>query len=502
MRYSTLLLVALLLIGTSASAFEREFGEHYFSFGGFVNMGNSFRLTGADSLAISTTIYEPPTVLLQQNQLRLELGGSHPGEVYTQLNLDLVYTSSPEHPFTDDASIEIDEAYVDFRWRDIDWRIGREKVMWGKSDLVSPFDTITGRNVRDPFVNQTIEDRIGQWGARATYSWGDFSLDALFCPIWSASSTPEAETILDDQGFIIRTDMDAWFPPIGIYPSFILELDPFDQDPNLPPYFVVSSTYNRTVKPEKNLESATFGTKLNMIRGDWDTDFFFISSISSFPHPIIDAEFGQSVVRIGGQDYAALQFALTGNMEHSRVNSIGAGTATTWGRLAFRAEAGFSTGAFWYRLYDLDTELQNLYEEYLQFGYGSLRDTGAEHSSFKFVFGGDIDIPNTGIFTSNQLVFNKGTGYRDVYFQDVLEVSMSNMVRKTWQDDHLSVSVADLVNFTGGSVWLRPSVSYTLPNFEDLQLNAALSIFTGEEFSLVGQYGDHSALVLSGRLYF
>ena len=118
------------------------------------------------------------------------------------------------------------------------------------------------------------------------------------------------------------------------------------------------------------------------------------------------------------------------------------------------------------------------------------------------IVGGDIEIPNTGIFTSNQLAFIKGFDHLDVYFQDALEVTMSNMVRKSWIDDHLTLSWANMIVFTGGTYWVQPSCSYTLPNYEDLQIRAAISAFLGEEFTFVGQYTDHTAFVLSGRLYF
>jgi hypothetical protein len=80
---------------------------------------------------------------------------------------------------------------------------------------------------------------------------------------------------------------------------------------------------------------------------------------------------------------------------------------------------------------------------------------------------------------------------------------MTNLIRKGWMDDHLTLTWLDLVNFTGGAaIYMRPTLTYIPPSYEDLQFDVGFNIFAGERFSLVGQYHDHSSLIASARIYF
>jgi hypothetical protein len=488
-------------VSPARALWEYESESHYVSIGGFVDLGNAIRLASPPDFNISLSAIEPPRVLLQRNQLKLSLAGSHPHEIYTFLDLDFIYASAPDFPFSDYNRVEIAEAYVDFRVKDIDFRVGKEKVIWGKADIISPFDILTSSVTKAPLVNESIQDRRGQWGVKATYNWNDYSVQMVYQPIWTRSLSPEAGTEYIDnpndpnRPFIGETRVDAWFPPIGIYPTFALEIQPTQEFPYN--YFLGVSTYARTAVPDNNLKSGTFGLRVNAIRGDWDTDMYFVTAVNPLPHPELTASFAET--QFNGLPAAQLQIDMF--LRHSRLHTFGAATATTWGRLGLRAELTYTAGHYWYRLFD-DSQVQELLDEFYFFGFGDVQDTFAEHSSIRATIGGDIEIPNTGIFTSNQLAFQKGFGHKDVYFQKSTEVIMTNAVRRTWIDDHLAVAWVQMVGISKGSIWMQPSLSYTLPSFEDLQLKTAVNIFAGEEFSIVGGYKDFANWLLSARLYF
>lgn len=74
------------------------------------------------------------------------------------------------------------EAYVDYRFDEWDFRIGKQIVAWGRTDRLNPTDNLTPRDftLLDPEFD---EDRFGSLAAKASFNWGmGKSVTAVWLP--------------------------------------------------------------------------------------------------------------------------------------------------------------------------------------------------------------------------------------------------------------------------------------------------------------------------------
>lgn len=158
-------------------------------------------------------------------------------------------------------------------------------------------------------------------------------------------------------------------------------------------------------------------------------------------------------------------------------------------------------GKQYFRLLDPEGTEEAL-AEMMYYGLGRVRGQPKSHAEFTWIVGADYEIPRAQIFTSSQLLVTERFSHEEYYTQGETDVNYSFLLQRSFMDDHLSASLTGLAQFMSGSVWLGPSVSYTPPFTEDLQLGARLNIFAGDEFSTVGMYKNQSSLVLTMRWLF
>lgn len=80
-----------------------------------------------------------------------------------------------------DATGELREAFVDLRFGQLDVRVGRQIVAWGRADGVNPTDNLTGEDLT--LLTPDDDDRrLGATAVRASYYLGDVSFAGLWLP--------------------------------------------------------------------------------------------------------------------------------------------------------------------------------------------------------------------------------------------------------------------------------------------------------------------------------
>ncbi len=484
------LIGVIFLFPANAPCFEFSLGENYFDFTGFVGTGASARLSDVDDVQIGFNTYERPGLVNQINKLRFSVYGTHPRDISSQVTLDLLYTSQPNRPFAERGEVLLDEAYLDFLWKDADIRLGLQKVIWGKADQISPFDILTARDFMDPFALPTLEDRIAQPGVRVNLVRGDYTIEAVVFPVWIRSRVPLAET--DKNG---DTRVDEWFPPMAIYPADGTYID----DPNVNlVWMIFLPTYNPLKKPKLNPSTASFGLKVNTLKGDYDIDFYVVSAMDPVPTAETRTVLATGTIPEANLNDTGLLISMEGNAEFTRMTSVGVAGARTLGAFALRSEMAFIFGKQYFRLFD-PYLIEEALNEALNYGFGEVRGSPKSHSEFMWIMGTDYEIPGTFILTSVQLAVTKRFSHEDFYTQGATDVDLTFMLQKGFKDDHLSVSFAGMAGFKSKAVWISPAVSYSPPSYEDIQFSARLNAFAGEDFSKIGMYGDESSLVLSLR---
>jgi hypothetical protein len=84
---------------------------------------------------------------------------------------------------------ELREAYLDLRRDNVDIRVGKQIIVWGRADRLNPTDNLTPRN----FTLLAVEDddqRVGTPAVRLSYFLDRFSLTGIWLPHFAPHVIP------------------------------------------------------------------------------------------------------------------------------------------------------------------------------------------------------------------------------------------------------------------------------------------------------------------------
>ncbi len=121
------------------------------------------------------------------------------------------------------VNFEIREAYLDiygFLTKDLDIRIGRQRIAWGTADKINPTDNINPDDFEDIW---DIGRHLGSDGIKATYYLGNFTIQGVFVPNfnpavlplpkWSSVLIPPVQIIDGGKEFKLRNFQDRIIMP-------------------------------------------------------------------------------------------------------------------------------------------------------------------------------------------------------------------------------------------------------------------------------------------------
>lgn len=188
-------------------------------------------------------------------ELRLELNGqlkvTDQSSFYTSLwirnqGVTLTAVSNPPALFNADAltpwSLNARELYCDFYnflIPNLDLRLGRQRIAWGRGDKVNPTDNINPYDLEDPL---DFSRHLGSDGIKITYHPGDLIFTAVYLPLFTPSVLPAGTSLA------LPIDSAATTPYAVASQNSVLSFP----DPNP----AQSSTY--ALKVEKNLAGYDF----------------------------------------------------------------------------------------------------------------------------------------------------------------------------------------------------------------------------------------------------
>lgn len=165
----TMMLFALICIAFSISAQEPEWS-------GFVSADRRIGLHD-----VNATYAEA----------RVALGYTPADRVFLHASTNLRYFDLPsqerlpptpalESGYHSDVSLW--EAYLAldaFLWRNLDIRVGKQRIAWGRADRFNPTDNLNPDDFTDPF---DFGAKVPSWSALATYFFGDSQLTGIWTP--------------------------------------------------------------------------------------------------------------------------------------------------------------------------------------------------------------------------------------------------------------------------------------------------------------------------------
>ncbi len=224
-------------------------------------------------------------------ELRVDLIDSWKGYVETNLSHDLVYQIQGRSNYTH-AQLDSQESQAQLReaWiqgsltRSLDLKLGRQLVVWGKSDNLRVTDVLNPMDQRELGLVDIEDLRLPLTMARMDYYWGSWNLSAL--------------TIQE-----IRFNKTAQ-PGSDFYAGQSVPI--IDNTPN------------------KNRSNLEYAVALNGLFSGWDLSLYWARLFDDRPHQVLKN--GATI------------------LEHSRLTMLGLATNAAFGNWLMKGEVGYFRG--------------------------------------------------------------------------------------------------------------------------------------------------------------
>lgn len=190
------------------------------------------------------------------------------------------------------------ENYVDLNAGGLDFRIGRQHIIWGEMVGLFFADVVSARDSREFVLPEFEFQRIPQWAVRAEHFAGDWHSELIWIPVVSVDN-------FGRQG-------DDFFPTLISAPGLGLQV-------------------RDRVKPSRSLSNSNGGLRIGLLKKGWDVSGFYYASVDATPH------FTRSIENIPGP-------TVVYTPRHGRIQQTGATLAKDLGRVVVKAETIYTRG--------------------------------------------------------------------------------------------------------------------------------------------------------------
>lgn len=176
---SMMVFTLLLIIGPAASAQDAMFGDIVSRFDGHLKQATAVQL---DELDRFTTIRNS-LELKYSDWLTDAVGLTLVGRAVYDGVFDVEDDLNPQDKEDYGAYLDLREAVLDISAGNMDVHLGRQQVVWGKTDGLRVLDVVNPLDLRDNGASEFLDQRIPLWMANAeVYIGSDFSLQLLLIP--------------------------------------------------------------------------------------------------------------------------------------------------------------------------------------------------------------------------------------------------------------------------------------------------------------------------------
>jgi hypothetical protein len=410
-------------------------------------------------------------------ELRGEVGGPFEG-AHAGI-LDLGHTFQNHSPW-----VEANEAYADIRLDRADFRLGIQKIAWGKLDGIPPTDVLNPRDYHDPLVADFEERKIGIPALLGTYYLPDlprFDLSGLRATLGYIPIAVPARLALREE---------RWFP------SSITPPSTFQRGSIVLP--VRFGTVNH--HPPREFDDGGIAFRLGGAWREVDWDLYHYSGPETGPNTDL-----RVVVHPGPTlPEAVIRSDLV--QAHDMMHMTGADGAVVLGGLTVRAEAAFF-----------------LHHSYLRRA-ADLEDAAEELPLMPIITrlqrGQSVHLPLGDLFPSqDSLEWGIGADYLIGGWQPLLQVNqvvildsaptllvadpetrMVASLKKRYLADRLELEARGTYAIERGAWFLFPRVSYAVR--DDLRVRVGYLAVGGPRDSLLGQFGRNDEFVFQARYSF
>ncbi len=395
--------------------------------------GEAWNMRGRLSETVNMKYGEDRAFIKKESWLRCDLT-SEAGSAKLFTILDIRYAPLVSRS----TELSLQEAYARIRVGPVDFRLGKQVVLWGKADEFNPTDFINPEDYRE-FISLTrAERKMGIFFPKIDYYVGNYRLECIMIPTFTPSHIP--------------TDSShPWIPR---------EVDELYHNPRI--------RIMDEEKPLPRVENAEYAARLSALMSGFDFSLSVYSGYFDIP----------VMVRTGFLPPDTVIVTPT----YKRYKAAGCDFATVLCGWGIRGECAY------------------IHQGYYETESATDLDGIASSPSISFVLGADRSfhdelylnlqwVERILLSYQEQMIEERienrlvGSGYRD-FFQDEVRVGVSAMVYRITERDYL----------------LHPFLSYTPA--DGVSLEGGVYLFGGPETSLFGQFSGNDFISFNLAFFF
>lgn len=362
------------------------------------------------------------------------------------------------HYPNEDLVIGLREAYLDIFFDNLDLRLGKQQIIWGKADGVFITDIISPKDLSEFLLRDFEEIRMGITALKADYYIGNSGLELVWVPAFTATQLAE-ETSL-------------W----GRSPEFESPI------PGVSPTLTYDYSQKAVSASLENSEA-----------------FFKFSGVSSFIDYelmggyIFDDDPSMHVhVDMSVDNNGVPQPSLTLTPQHHRLSLMGGSTSMDIMGYVIRSELAYYSGKKFQA------------NETFQLGAMSMTfPSGLEEKDYlHYLVGLDFSIGSTKL--STQFIQEYVLDYDEAIVQEEASNMATFLINRMFLNDLLTVQLFSYYDITNEDALVRPTVSYDLADgFEVLAgANIFLPGINNDYLAYFGYYDDNDMLYLKLKYSF
>lgn len=392
------------------------------------------------------------------------------------------------HTFQDIApSLELGEAWIEYRGESLDIRAGTQRFFWGKLDSFQPGDLLNPRNWQDPLITDEKRSKIAVPA---------ISVDWYFPEVLHSILPEESRASLVWQPIAVPfrypLEDERWFAPALVAPDQ-LRIAALPGSP-CPCDVRVEQGVRNIDPPARSFDNGNIGLRYSarLAGVDWDLSYYN----GYDPQPNFSAAIrvrpDESLPAGGLAAEVAIQPA------YERFQSVGGGAAFEWASFTWRTEMAWRFQRPWAMTL---TEVQRRVEEdpatlaRLVAGDEVVVPAFVERDAFEWGLGAD-----TFFFDDLQAILEL---HQTVLVNNDVPLLVRNVdtriamnLRKPWWDERIETQLVALFGIEAGYQLVRFEADFEVT--EMVRFEAGVLGVWGTANSLIGQYRDNDQVFFRG----
>jgi len=391
---------------------------------------------------------------------RVLLEGKYKNRVTVSARSDYLYFSDENK--TDDCSLDLWEAKWEYIGKKYGLSLGKQIVRWGKTDQISPVDTLNPQDFREFIIPDYEERKIPVWMANARWFSEYFTLEGVLIPFFEESK------------------WDYFGTNWSVFSHVKEELQGAVSDPALKAY--INNLSVRETDPGTGPE---FAVRLHTTIKNMDLGFTFHRMTEDNPYhknfPIkhirVNGSFSGNAVSsaLGPAAFTDEDIEVT----YWKTNAAGFEFETTWNEYGIRGDI--------------------LWMENQSFLTSAL--TSSRHPAITAVMGVDHTAAAGNTYVNFQMLYSRIRDYSgDILYFDRDSFSLLGEIKQDLASDWLQGGVKYNISLNNASHYLSPYFKYTYVT--NLECIAGIGFFFGDEDTWFGRYRDYDFFYVDVKYQF